>query len=110
LTGASSCFVEQQDFFCTGGSAAGFGFALLPQQPPGAGVDTGFGLLPQQPPSCTGDSTGFGLQQLETVSFCAGSKRGVELALEGSDAALLPLVSEGVYVIDEASVLASKPA
>jgi len=50
------------------------------------------------------------LQQLETGSFCAGSKRGVELALEGSDAALLPLVSEGVYVMEEASVLASKPA
>jgi hypothetical protein len=88
----SSSFFEQHDFFCTGGS-----------------IDS-FGLLPQHPPSWTGDRTGFGLQQLETVSFCAGSRRGVELALEGSDAALLPLVSEGVYVIEEVSVLASKPA
>jgi hypothetical protein len=83
---------EQQELFCTGGSA------------------TGFGLLPQHPPSWTGDRTGFGLQQLETGSFCAGIKRGVELALDGSDAPLLLLVSEGVYAIDEVSVLASKPA
>jgi hypothetical protein len=82
---------EQQDFFGTG-SGAGSAFLL------------------QHPPSWTGDNTGFGLQQLETVSFCAGSIRGVELALEGSDATLLPLVSEGVYVIEEASVSASRPA
>lgn len=50
------------------------------------------------------------MQQVELVSFCAGSKRGVELALEGSEAALLPLVSEGVYVIEEVSVSASRPA
>jgi hypothetical protein len=50
------------------------------------------------------------LQQLDKGSFCAGSKRGVELALDGSDAPLLLLVSEGVYVIDDDSVLASKPA
>jgi hypothetical protein len=82
---------EQQDFF---GTAPGAGFAFLLQHPP----------------SCTGESTSFGLQQLETILFCAGSRRGVELALEGSDAALLPLVSEGAYVIDEVSVSASRPA
>ena len=43
------------------------------------------------------------------ASYCAGSKRGVELALEGSEAALLPLVSEGVCVMDEVSVSASRP-
>jgi len=49
--GASSCFVEQQDFFCTGGSGAGLALALLLQQPPCAGAGAGLALLPQQPPS-----------------------------------------------------------
>jgi hypothetical protein len=82
---------EQQDFFGNG-SGAGFAFLL------------------QHPPSWTGDNDGFGLQQLEMTSFCAGSRRGVELALEGSDAALLTLVSEGVYVMEEVSVSMSRPA
>lgn len=66
----------------------------------GPGVDGGccFTLLLQQPPpACaTGGGADLSLQQLDTSSFCLGSIRGVELALDGGDASLLPLLSVGV--------------
>lgn len=64
------------------GVGAGCCFTLLPQQPP--------------PPCATGGNADFGLQQLDTSSFCVGSMRGVELALDGGDASLLTLLSVGV--------------
>jgi hypothetical protein len=83
----------------------------------GAGVGAGGGvdwgccltlLLQQLPPLATGGGgVGFGLQQLDTSSFCFGSIRGVELALDGGDASLLALLSVGVCVNDEVSVSAS---
>lgn len=69
----------------------------------GAAAGTGVGggccltLLLQQPPPCaTGGGAGFGLQQLDTSSFCVGNMRGVELALDGGEASLLTLLSVGV--------------
>lgn len=80
-----------------------FGCGLLEQHDltaAAAGVGAGVGcftLLLQQPPLCaTGGSADLGLQQLDTSSFCRGSMRGVELALEGGDASLLALLSVGV--------------
>ena len=59
-----------------------------------------FALLLQQPPGfTTGGGAALGLQQLDTSSFCSGSMRGVELALEGGDAPLLAL-SVGVLYED----------
>lgn len=43
-------------------------------------------------------------------SFCAESKRGVELALDGGDGALLPIVSEGVSTLKEVSFWVFRPA
>jgi hypothetical protein len=78
----------------------------LPEQQDltGAAAETGVGggccftLLLQHPPPCEtgGGCADFGLQQLETSSFCVGSMRGVELALDGGDASLLALLSVGV--------------
>lgn len=63
-----------------------------------------FALLLQQPPGfTTGGGAALGLQQLDTSSFCSGSMRGVELALEGGDAPLLALLSVGV-LYDDVSV------
>jgi hypothetical protein len=88
-----------------------FTWLLEPEQHDflGGGSGAGLALLLQHPPCWTAGCAGFGLQQLETGLFCDGSNRGVELALEGSDAALLPLVSDGVYVTEEVSVSASTP-
>lgn len=72
----------------------------------GTGSGNGPVFLPQHPPCCTSGCNGFGLQQLD-VPFCAGSKRGVELALDRGEGSLLPLLSVGVRVIDEVSVSAS---
>lgn len=69
----------------------------------GAGVGCCFTLLPQQPPWTTGAGVVFGLQQLDTSSSCVGSRRGVELALEGGEASLLALRSVGV-LYDDVSV------
>ena len=73
----------------------------------GVGVGAGgccFALLLQQPPGfTTGGGAALGLQQLDTSSFCSGSMRGVELALEGGDAPLLALLSVGV-LYDDVSV------
>jgi hypothetical protein len=74
---------EQHDLTDTG---SGVGLFLLPQHPP---CWTGCGL---------GCGTGFGWQQLDMESFRAGTRRGVELALDGGDAGLLPLPSVGVLV------------
>ena len=71
----------------------------------GAAAGTGVGggccltlLLQQLPPCATGGGggAGFGLQQLDTSSFCVGNMRGVELALDGGEASLLTLLSVGV--------------
>lgn len=48
--------------------------------------------------------TDFGWQQLEAILFRSGSKRGVELALDGGDASLLGLPSVGVRVVEDVSV------
>lgn len=73
----------------------------------GVGVGAGvccFVLLLQQPPGfAAGGGAALGLQQLDASSFCSGSMRGVELALEGGDAPLLALVSVGV-LYDDVSV------
>lgn len=69
------------------GAAAGTGV--------GSGAVCCFILLLQQPPSFTVGAV-LGLQQLDTSSFCVGSIRGVELALDGGDASLLTLLSVGV--------------
>src|SRR5690348_7103783 len=76
----------------------------------GAAIGTGVGggcclalLLQQLPPWATGAGAAFGLQQLDTSSFCVGSIRGVELALDGGEASLLALRSVGV-LYDDVSV------
>lgn len=90
---------------CTLGTL--FGCDLLEQHDlTGATIRAGVGggccftlLLQQLPPCATGGGAAFGLQQLDT-SFCVGSMRGVELALDGGDASLLALLSVGVSYDD----------
>ena len=75
----------------------------------GTGVGEGccFTLLLRHAAQCaTGGGAGLGLQQLDTSSFCVGSIRGVELALDGGEASLLALLSVGV-LYDEVSVSVS---
>ena len=69
----------------------------------GAGEGRCLGLVLQQLPPWTGAGAVFGLQQLDVSSLCVGSMRGVELALEGGEASLLPLRSVGV-LYDDVSV------